>query len=165
MATNMNTNEIFLTGTTSISDNPAQIYTIKYDSLGNQLWAALYDSTATRGMGLAIANDGSVFVVGLNWWTVLHYGQNISTNVLPISKTNFNVFPNPANTILNIVTDKPITNGSIKLIITFGEIVLEQKNVRETVSFQLDISKLANGIFIIELCGNGSKSRGRKVKN
>ena len=73
MATNPVTSEVFLTGTSSISGNPASIFTIKYDSFGNESWVAKYDSTATRGMGLAIASDGSVFVVGLNWWTVLHY--------------------------------------------------------------------------------------------
>ena len=73
MATNPATSEVFLTGTSSISGNPASIFTIKYDSFGNESWVAKYDSTATRGMGLAIASDGSVFVVGLNWWTVLHY--------------------------------------------------------------------------------------------
>jgi Secretion system C-terminal sorting domain/Fibronectin type III domain len=73
MATNPTTSEVFLTGTSSISGNPASIFTIKYDSFGNESWVAKYDSTATRGTGLAIASDGSVFVVGLNWWTVLHY--------------------------------------------------------------------------------------------
>ena len=73
MATNPATSDVFLTGTTSISGNPASIFTIKYDSFGNESWVAKYDSTATRGTGLAIASDGSVFVVGLNWWTVLHY--------------------------------------------------------------------------------------------
>ncbi|MGB3074457.1 MAG: GEVED domain-containing protein [Chitinophagales bacterium] len=73
MNTNAVTGDVFLTGTTSISGNPASILTIKYDSAGNESWVAKYDSTATRGMGLAIASDGSVFVVGLNWWTILHY--------------------------------------------------------------------------------------------
>lgn len=73
LATNSENGDIFITGTTSISGNPASIITIKYDPLGNESWVEMYDSTATRGMGLAIASDGSVFVVGLTWWTVLHY--------------------------------------------------------------------------------------------
>jgi len=82
MATNPATSEVFLTGTSSISGNPASIFTIKYDAFGNESWVAKYDSTATRGMGLAIASDGSVFVVGLNWWTVLHYlNGNVPTAV------------------------------------------------------------------------------------
>jgi hypothetical protein len=40
-------------------------------------------------MGLAIASDGSVFVVGLNWWTVLHYlnGNIPNTCSIPANMT------------------------------------------------------------------------------
>lgn len=84
MATNSGNSEVFLTGTSTISGNPASVFTIKYDALGSQSWVKLYDSTATRGMGLAIASDGSVFVVGLNWWTVLHYLNTTSSGTCDV---------------------------------------------------------------------------------
>lgn len=75
-ATNSVNGDFIITGTTSITGSPAAVITINYDLNGNEKWNALYDSTSSRGMGLAVANDGTVYVVGRNIWTILHYLQN-----------------------------------------------------------------------------------------
>jgi hypothetical protein len=52
------------------------IATVKYDSLGNELWSARYDGPASgddEAYDLAIGNDGSVFSVGRSWGGSHHW--------------------------------------------------------------------------------------------
>ncbi|MBK5286316.1 MAG: T9SS type A sorting domain-containing protein [Bacteroidia bacterium] len=162
MATNMNTNEIFLTGTTSISGNPASIFTIKYDSLGNESWVALYDSTATRGMGLAIASDGSVFVVGLNWWTVLHYGQSIVTNIHSVSEMipEVSVFPNPATWEVTLTFGKE-GDYIAQLCNSLGEVL--QKAQINSSAHSLNVSRYPEGIYFITVIDEKKNVTRKKI--
>jgi hypothetical protein len=56
-----------------------QMVTLKYGPGGNQQWTAVTDSPATKGVGIAIASDRSLFVAGENVMTVIHYIQNSSS--------------------------------------------------------------------------------------
>ena len=84
MATNFSTDEIFATGTTSITAQNPAIVTLKYDASGNLEWNVKNSSTAVKGMGLAIATDGSIFVVGQVVWTVLHYVDTTQTETCAV---------------------------------------------------------------------------------
>jgi hypothetical protein len=152
MATNPNTGDVFVTGTTSISGNPAHIFTIKYDSAGNQSWAALYDSTATRGMGLAIASDGSVYVVGLNWWTVLRYGQSIVNNVHSFSEvtTQVSLFPNPAIDFLKIELASYCKKVEITITNITGKIIYST-TAMDTQKLEVNTKDFEEGVYMVQI--------------
>lgn len=68
--------ELFVTGTQpSGKQFPGYlaIGTTKYRADGNVDWLTLYDSTASNGLALTLASDGSIFVLGLSFTTVIHY--------------------------------------------------------------------------------------------
>lgn len=65
--------DVFITGSSSITGGPAGVLAVKYEPDGNQAWSTAYDSTASAGNGIAIATDGSIYIVAKNTWTVLHY--------------------------------------------------------------------------------------------
>ncbi|MCY7408854.1 MAG: GEVED domain-containing protein, partial [Chitinophagales bacterium] len=73
LATNNTSGDVFITGTTSISGNPASLLVIRYDADGLNEWVSKYDSTSIRGKGIAVAGDGNIYVVGSNEWTILKY--------------------------------------------------------------------------------------------
>jgi hypothetical protein len=59
-------NNIYVTGESSITNTPYDIATIKLDSNGNQLWAQRYHGPGLGNAGNAIAvdNAGNVYVAG-----------------------------------------------------------------------------------------------------
>ena len=80
-----------------------------------------------------------------------------------------NIFPNPTNDIINIVS-KNFKNQKLSLKISnlLGEIVY-YKNLGEIngeFKYSLDISSLFDGVYIVELeSNNGILSRNRILKN
>ncbi|MEZ5013586.1 MAG: GEVED domain-containing protein [Chitinophagales bacterium] len=71
--TNDATGETFITGSSSIEGGTAGLTLIKYASDGAFDWYVTYDSTCISGMGIAQGSDASIYVVGANQWTILHY--------------------------------------------------------------------------------------------
>jgi uncharacterized delta-60 repeat protein len=66
VATDMGGN-VFVTGYSSGTDGFVHILTIKYDSLGNQLWIATYNGPfdgEDRPTGLAVDSSGNAFICG-----------------------------------------------------------------------------------------------------
>lgn len=153
MATNAGTGEIFITGTTSISGNPASIFILKYDSLGNESWVAKYDSTATRGMGLAIASDGSIFSVGLNWWTVLHYLNTNGTGtcsipanvtVSNINNTGATISWNPVAGALMYHVHYKTATSSLWIQLSTDKPTLTLKDLSQGTAYDVGVEAICN---------------------
>lgn len=69
------------------------------------------------------------------------------------------IFPNPAHNILNF--ESPIEIQTIKISNTMGQIIIAEKVISNT----LDISYLANGVYIIECMDiNGTLTRTKFIK-
>ena len=72
-----------------------------------------------------------------------------------------NVFPNPANDLLNIESENyPIE--SVELLTILGQTLLQLNNVRKT-SVQLSVKDLPKGVYILKL-QSGDEILSRKVK-
>lgn len=70
------------------------------------------------------------------------------------SSSNFNVYPNPANTILKFNFDNKDSGGEaiLKLYNIYGKLVLQQ-DLRNTTEGEINISDLSSGIYMIEITG------------
>jgi len=71
------------------------------------------------------------------------------------------VFPNPANSMLNVQLENYVTNGTLTLFDTGGKIVLLQAVNGN--SAQINLSQLTAGNYILRLIENGTKSVGIQV--
>lgn len=80
-------------------------------------------------------------------------------NINPIA-----VFPNPANGSVNLVSSKPLTDATFKMVNLAGQVVLEKKEIGGN-AFVFDASEQAAGIYFIEINNEGIISRTRFVKN
>lgn len=84
------------------------------------------------------------------------------TAVPEISATgNFAIYPNPANSSLNIQFSGTYANGdnNIEIIDLMGRTVSTyQKNVKPNSTFTADISSLASGMYFIKISNNSSYS-------
>ncbi|MBK6640835.1 MAG: T9SS type A sorting domain-containing protein [Bacteroidetes bacterium] len=82
-----------------------------------------------------------------------------------ISSGNLLLYPNPANSTLNIETSKLMTSGS-KLIITdvAGRTLLTKSLDGSSTKHQIDISSFTSGIYFVQFDGGKGIERGRFVK-
>ena len=62
--------------------------TRKYLPDGTISWTALYDSTASKGTALSQASNGSIYVLGANYATVLHYFDHAGSGTCTITDTS-----------------------------------------------------------------------------
>lgn len=82
--------ELFVTGTKpSGKQFPGYLAvgTSKYLSNGIVGWSALYDSTANNGLAITLASDGSLYVLGLSFASVIHYFDHAGTGTCGIIDT------------------------------------------------------------------------------
>lgn len=85
--------------------------------------------------------------------------NNLANNTFVQNK--FNIFPNPANTILNIETNFDFSeNGTITIFDTLGKVVLETK-----LSKTISIAKITAGIYSVKIISNGTSSTQKLVVN
>jgi hypothetical protein len=69
------------------------------------------------------------------------------------TELNLTVFPNPANNMLNIRTDK--VGGDVKIFDLLGNVVWQgQMNSKQT---SVDISALSAGVYAVEMTNNGQR--------
>lgn len=73
-------NEVYITGSGGPSPVPGQSYiqmlTLRYNADGSTAWEGRHYAWASRGVGLALASDNSVYAVGLgNSITTIKYAQ------------------------------------------------------------------------------------------
>lgn len=71
-----------------------------------------------------------------------------STNLNQKSAESINIFPNPADDILNIALEKNDLTVDIEVLNLLGESVLKKENCVSK-NFALDVSKLAKGAYIV----------------
>ncbi len=74
-------NEVYITGSGGPTPVPGQSYiqmlTLRYDADGSTAWVGRHYAWASRGVGVALASDNSVYAVGLgNSITTIKYAQS-----------------------------------------------------------------------------------------
>ncbi|MBA3705177.1 MAG: T9SS type A sorting domain-containing protein, partial [Bacteroidetes bacterium] len=125
---------------TASGDTCSYCHPIGKDSLGN----------VYRQSGFSMS------VVRYNGTTV-----GISENT---SITSIDVYPNPANSFVTIVTNQKITDEKpiISLYNMKGELILQQNLVQNKT--ELDINGFANGIYLVHVTSNGKSDAIKFIK-
>lgn len=100
---------------------------------------------------------------GIAVFTVL-VDNDVASSIDENSLNPISVFPNPANRNVNLVSGKPLTDATFKMINLAGQTIMEKKEIAGN-TFVFDVSGQAAGIYFIEINNSGNISRTRFVKN
>ena len=80
-----------------------------------------------------------------------------------ITQSTFNLYPNPANDVLNISFQNTIINEKqIRIFEGIGKICY-QKNISSN-SLRIDISDYTEGIYLFEVIENGNRTTKKIIK-
>ncbi|MDF2454755.1 MAG: hypothetical protein K0R51_748 [Cytophagaceae bacterium] len=120
---------------------------------------------AGSGEGYAIA-DAAWFILDNEESIEQVSAQELTEQKAPtlsLDETNdFEVFPNPAETIMNINSLQDLTGAEITIIDASGNNVL---NISQMNSNSLDVSLLKDGIYTITVSKDGNKLSAKFIKN
>lgn len=104
-------------------------------------------------------SDTATFCIGINCNTA-----RISLDI-NYDKVMF-VKPNPATDMINIAVDGDFDSAvDIKIYNQLGQVVISRNQVMHTDNFQLDVSSLSNGLYIISLVNHSEKHTTRFTIN
>jgi hypothetical protein len=99
--------------------------------------------------------DGAVFFSASGYqdfqYTLVHLDIVVGAPE-PAPVTAFGFFPNPAGHLLNLTVPHP--GGRIEILDPAGRVMLQHATAGET-EFQLDISALAGGLYLVRYCNPG----------
>ncbi len=112
----------------------------------------------------ASRNDLAQFVITSNLGTVFYDNLYLHKNTLATStfeKSAIKMYPNPANSVLNVNAASAIENVAIYSLL--GQEVLSKSSSDNSVS--LDVSGLQSGVYIVKVTNDGLISSSRFIKN
>lgn len=86
-------------------------------------------------------------------FTLSSYGQNMASesNLAPIEKSTFQLYPNPAVNDVVYITSARNEKKDIVVYDVFGEVVLTDRISSKT----LNISRLVAGVYVLQVIENG----------
>jgi len=117
--------------------------------------------TANAFVFVASSSIGFLFGTGNGYPGSELWLDNISlsstSEVIEISKNEVNVYPNPANDILNV----SVTGEVSRVVIS----TLDGKVMKTSTESSVDVSDLTSGMYIYQVTVNGQVSTGNFVKN
>lgn len=87
--------------------------------------------------------------------------KDIGINNIDVNN-NFSVYPNPAQTELNISTNNLTGNMNVKLLSLTGKLLI-QENMDATINNKIDVSNLQDGIYMLSIEGANGKTTTIKV--
>lgn len=146
---------------------------LKVNSAGDSLWMKTYGNfmsgTQEAFYDIKKTSDGGYIMCGVPFyapdpssqsWVVktdsVGFAPGISTNVNSsyTSHSKINVFPNPVDNKLNIKFDDMLLSNhtiKIKLIDTFGKVILEEEKGGFETATQLNTQYIKNGTYLLQL--------------
>ena len=153
--------------TTSNSD----IFTASYDNSGNLNWALRYGHEGSEGSNAIHVNENMLALTGyfpdsLTFGTNVLYADNYEVNArylflavaqigdptdliqIPNSELSFNIYPNPASSLLTIETVDELENYTVELYTMDSHLLKRFEHLKEN---QIDISDLSTGSYLISL--------------
>ena len=160
--------------------NAPQTWLIKADSAGNKLW----DKTIFVNGGTTLAtafetNDGDYFIgsftpaeIGFyksqpSWdssddcWMIKFRDTTIITGINEITDVfQYNAYPNPFTNELDItISQQNLTKATFTITNLLGETIYNQheSNLSHTYTKMLDLSYLANGVYLVSVTVNGER--------
>ena len=145
----------FITGTNFNNISPNAFCA---SSTGELYSAGRYDGTndfdPTDGIFNLAATTYSCFLQKMS-----HQTLAIQEN----SRLTLNFYPNPATSVLNFKLNNSIENATLKIISITGQTVLQLQNLAGD-NFNIDVSELSAGLYIIQLANEGGNFTAKFVK-
>ena len=68
-----------------------------------------------------------------------------------LESSNLSIYPNPTQDFLNVKVEESDFSGSIQILNSLGNVVLEINSVNKDINQRIDISKLNSGIYFIKI--------------
>ncbi len=132
----------------SVSQAPASVKKL-VDNNWEYLGEAGFAATNCRFTSIAIDSIGSIFIAYVEMYNgqsliVAEYPQEI-TYMPTVSSSDFLIYPNPTNGIVNIKTEKYLTNPEIIITNIVGKIIIKTDN------FQIDMIENEKGLYFVTL--------------
>jgi hypothetical protein len=99
--------------------------------------------------------DGDDDIMAGDYYGNNFYFENASSIGVPEKtlSTQLNVFPNPANGIVNVSLTQELGNAEVEITSLSGQVVL-LSNIESTMNATLDVSHLNSGVYILKLKAN-----------
>lgn len=151
---------IYVAGRSSDNVNAENFVTLKYDSLGNQVWISRYKNTLYSNddaNSICVDKSGAVYVSGTTTETnssgilTIKYSNAVGIQELTNNAHHIvSAYPNPVSNDLNISLDKNSPeNYSIEIINGLGQIVLKTNYTNK-----INVSDLPKGFYVLKLSTN-----------
>ncbi len=159
-----------ISGNHSVMKENPSIWVFKIDSVGQLMWQQCFGGLSTERVSFGVfkkSDDnyviagemryGPSFDVGcsshsnhLDYWVFEIQDTTVGIDEFPHS-FDFKVYPNPANTILNVdfIQNNNTENIKIEIIDIYGKTIFRAKPNSD--SFEIDISHLSRGLFILRI--------------
>ncbi len=164
-------------GNHSNSSAKSSIWIFKIDSTGQLLWQQCigghasesvygvvqnsdYDYTVAGRMSFSPSYDVNcsnfIYASSYNYWVFGISDTTVNVNETLQLNYKIKIYPNPANSVLNIdfPRDHNIRNTTIEIIDINGRILLKSDPV--SISTQLDIKELKNGLYLVKIQNNNT---------
>lgn len=166
---------IYVVGKSPDSSFDHNFLTIKYDTLGNQIWLAKYKNTINSHdipNSICIDNSGNLYLSGNTSETnstgilTIKYTNNVGVNEdLTNIGVNYQLSPNPFSTSFEIVCSKVLDDATLYLFDISGKIILEIENMNEN-QISIQRNNLKNGIYFFKIIENNiTLANGKIVAN
>ncbi len=164
---------VYVSGSSNLVATSNDYTTIKYDPMGDKLWAWTYNGPANSSdyaTSIAVDHQGDVFVTGRSMGTIS--GFDFATvkysplvGIQPVSNqtpTKFSLmqnYPNPFNPTTKIKFDLPVSSTvGIQIYNIEGKTVLNPYSGSlspGSYEYSVDASSLSSGIYFYRITANG----------
>ncbi len=161
------------------TDQTNDIYIVKHDPSGNVLWAKGGGGQSDdQGSAIALNGSGNVFITGYFSSPTIIFGIDTLKNsiasgesyVAALSSTNvsiseninenfISIYPNPVTE--NITIEAP-QKATIEILNIAGQTILQRQ--LQQGKTDIDISRLAKGVYFLRLCSNDKTAVSKIVK-
>ncbi|MBK8415950.1 MAG: T9SS type A sorting domain-containing protein [Bacteroidetes bacterium] len=164
-----------------------QTWVVKIDSFGNKQWDKTVNSISQDQKGLAMQVNNACFLItnssqsgiggdktqssqgNYDYWLIKYCDSTLSIGVdIPGSILKFSIYPNPFNSKVKLeIQNHNLKQATISIRNVFGQIVYSYlENYINTIYIkEIDLSFLANGIYLFEIISDGRRSFQKVIKN
>lgn len=117
--------------------------------------SSLYvDPNSTNVILYNTAGQKDAFIVNLNQTTL---------NIENFYQSKISIYPNPATSQINLLFEKSLENANIKIISMNGQVISQKQNI-SGLDFNMDVSRLNSGMYLIQISDKNAVWNSKFIK-
>lgn len=117
--------------------------------------SSLYvDPNSTNVILYNTAGQKDAFIVNLNQTTL---------NIENFYQSKISMYPNPATSQINLLFEKSLENANIKIISMNGQVISQKQNI-SGLDFNMDVSRLNSGMYLIQISDKNAVWNSKFIK-